>query len=221
MGSDRESLFHKRATQKLGRNKPSKKPYDKVLIVCEGGKTEPQYFTELKDHYELSTANIKISGECNPDPISVVRHGQALYKDELRKPEPFDKVFCVFDRDNYGEKFYEAIKIIDSLKPKDVFKAITSIPCFEVWFILHFGYYSTAFETVGKKTCGMRTVEKLEEFWPEYKKGASGSFKHLFGSLDSAKAMSLKLTKESERHNSSNPITNVHELIEYLQKLKD
>lgn len=220
MGSDRESLFNKRKTQRLERNKPSKSPYDKILIVCEGGKTEPQYFTELKDHYEISTANIRISGDCDPDPMSVVRHGQALYREESRKPEPFDKVFCVFDRDNYGEKFYEAIRFIESLKPKDVFKAVTSIPCFEVWFILHFGYYSTAFETVGKKTCGMRTVEKLEEFWPDYKKGAQGTFEHLLNDIETAKAMSLKLAKESARQNSTNPLTDVHELVAYLQKVK-
>ena len=45
MGSD--DLFHKRKakqTRDLKRKKDKRAPYDKVLIVCEGGKTEPNYF---------------------------------------------------------------------------------------------------------------------------------------------------------------------------------
>lgn len=220
MGSDKENLFHKRKAQNLERKKPSKKPYEKILIVCEGEKTEPYYFEELKDHYEIDTANIRISGECGSDPISVVRHGQDLYREELKKTEPFDKVFCVFDRDNYGEKFYEAVRLTESLKPNNVFQAITSIPCFEVWFILHFDYFSTAFETVGKKTCGMRTVSELEKYWPEYKKGCNGSFDHVFENIERAKALSLRLHNDSKRSGSTNPLTNVHILVEYLQKVK-
>ena len=220
MGADKENLFHKRKAKSLERKKASKMPYEKILIVCEGQKTEPYYFEELKDFYEIDTANIRISGECGSDPVSVVRHGQNLYKEELQKSEPFDKVFCVFDRDNYGEKFYEAIRITESLKPNNVFKAITSIPCFEVWFILHFNYFSTALETIGKKTCGMRTITELEKYWPAYTKGCSGSFEHVRDHIERAKALSSRLLAESKKSGSTNPLTNVHELVEYLQNVK-
>ena len=49
MGND--NLFHKRKERKaesLRRRRAQKSPYDVVLIVCEGGKTEPNYFAELK-----------------------------------------------------------------------------------------------------------------------------------------------------------------------------
>ena len=45
MGS--EDLFHKRkakAADSLKRRKAKRSSYDKVLIVCEGEKTEPNYF---------------------------------------------------------------------------------------------------------------------------------------------------------------------------------
>lgn len=45
--------------------KNPREPYDVVLIVCEGSKTEPAYFTALKNELRLSSANISIFGkEC-------------------------------------------------------------------------------------------------------------------------------------------------------------
>ena len=54
MGTD--NLFHKRkakAAIDTQRRKSNRESYDKVLIVCEGDKTEPLYFSELIDHYEI------------------------------------------------------------------------------------------------------------------------------------------------------------------------
>ncbi len=52
---------HGHGATDLKRRGPKKQPYDRVLIVCEGAKTEPTYFRELCDHYQLSTANIETS----------------------------------------------------------------------------------------------------------------------------------------------------------------
>ena len=63
MGSD--DLFRKkkeRKTASLLRAKAKLSPYDVVLIVCEGEKTEPNYFEELKDAFRLNNANVKICG---------------------------------------------------------------------------------------------------------------------------------------------------------------
>jgi len=56
MGS--ENLFHKRkakAADRLERRKAKRASYDKVIIVCEGEKTEPNYFNELIDFYEINS----------------------------------------------------------------------------------------------------------------------------------------------------------------------
>lgn len=217
MGTD--NLFHKRKAKKLERQKPTRKLYEKVLIVCEGSKTEPNYFNELKDHYEIDTANIRISGECGSDPISVVRHGEELFREAARTSEPFDKVYCVFDRDNHAN-FDEAITLLNSLRPANTFKEITSTPCFELWFILHFVYTSVPLESVGLKSCGARTLEELEKYWPNYAKGVNGSFNYLLEQLETAKAFGARLLVESERTGSINPLTKVHELVSYLQQIK-
>lgn len=40
--------------RKLEREDAQRKSYDRVLIVCEGKKTEPQYFKDIRQFYQLS-----------------------------------------------------------------------------------------------------------------------------------------------------------------------
>jgi len=62
MGSD--DLHHKRKARNarsFKRKRAKRAPYDMVLIVCEGEKTEPNYFRALVDDLQLNTANIVIA----------------------------------------------------------------------------------------------------------------------------------------------------------------
>lgn len=223
MGSDRESLHTKRKAKQakdVQRAQASRRRYDKVLIVSEGSKTEPNYFTEIKCHYEIATANIKISGECGSDPVSVVNHGIELYKQEIEKrKEPYDRVYCVFDRDKHPN-FDEAKLLINRLTPRDTYYAITSVPSFEVWLLLHFKYSSAPFTATPKKSSGDLVMDKLKRHWPNYKKGQLGAFNHLFNMLDGAETSALRLNAESKSRGGDNPTTNVHELVNYLKYIK-
>ena len=72
MGS--EDLHHKRkakAERELSRRKSKRSSYEKVLIVCEGEKTEPNYFNEQVNHYKLNSANVAVDGKCGSSPKSV------------------------------------------------------------------------------------------------------------------------------------------------------
>lgn len=83
MGTD--NLHHKRKTRReseLSRKAGKRAPYSKVLIVTEGSKTEPLYFTKLRQHYRINKANMTIDGHGGSDPLSVVRHGRELYEQE-------------------------------------------------------------------------------------------------------------------------------------------
>lgn len=64
----------------LRRRKPARAPYAKVLIVCEGEKTEPLYFNGLRDHYRLNSTNVEVTGECGPDPLAVFNHAKLRYQ---------------------------------------------------------------------------------------------------------------------------------------------
>ena len=83
-----DQLFKKRKAKKaaeLARQQAKRESYDKVLIVCEGTKTEPNYLNEIKDELKLSTANISIAPSPGSDPVSVVVHAESLVKQQARQ----------------------------------------------------------------------------------------------------------------------------------------
>jgi len=221
MGSD--DLHHKRKakqTKDLERRKAIRRRYDKVLIVCEGSKTEPLYFEELKDHYELDTANIKISGKCGSDPMSVLTHGEELYQQEIDDcNEPFDRVYCVFDKDTH-HSYNQALNRIKHLKPLDTFFATNSVPCFEVWLLLHFRYSGAPIVASGNKSAGDRALDELTRYLPNYKKGNSGTFIELLDKLPLAKTHAERLNLQCQASGTDNPTTLILDLVHYLQNLK-
>jgi hypothetical protein len=103
-----DQLFHRRKAKKvaaLRREAQKREPYDVVLIVCEGGKTEPNYLKELRDAFKLSTANIRIAGdECGSSPRSVVNFALTEY----RREKKYNRIFCVFDRDRHPNCLYQS-----------------------------------------------------------------------------------------------------------------
>jgi len=62
-----EDLFHKRKAktqQATARRKAKRKPYDHVLIVCEGEKTEPFYFDEMRVYLRKKKTELEIMTAC-------------------------------------------------------------------------------------------------------------------------------------------------------------
>ena len=224
MGTD--NLHHQRKaklTVDVRRRKPLRDVYDKVLIVCEGEKTEPLYFTEIKDYYEINSANIRITGECGSDPVSIVNHAIQLYQDEKKGGDLFDRVYCLFDQDSYHlppNKFQQALDKITGVKPKNTFFAITSVPCFEYWFLLHFTFTTAPFSSSGGVSAGKAVFQKLKHYWPEYTKTREGAFATRLPELEFAKTNAVLSLAEANKNHTDNPSTHIHELVEYLETIK-
>lgn len=224
MGSD--DLFRKRKakTAELSRRKAYRAPYDKVLIVCEGSKTEPLYFQELIDHYEIDTANVRVSGDCGSDPVSVVQHGKQLYFEEKQADSgPFDRVYCVIDRDAH-QNYSHAMQMIASAKPGQTFFAANTVPCFEYWLLLHYAYTTKPFMPCGKTSSGAAVLNELKQYWPGYTKGGAGTFAITLNirndELGHAKSNAKRALNAAIANHTDNPSTYVHELVEYLQNIK-
>ena len=79
------------------RSSDQKQTPERILIVCEGKKTEKNYFDRLSRLLELR--NIEVT-HYNSAPISVV-NGAISRKQEEENDFPFDEVWCVFDRDHH------------------------------------------------------------------------------------------------------------------------
>ncbi|MDT8322111.1 MAG: RloB family protein [Xanthomonadales bacterium] len=219
MGSD--DLFHKRKAKRkeaLRKRHYRRARYAKVLIVCEGEKTEPHYFLELRDYYRLNATNIVISGDCGSDPMSVYNAAREQFVTHRNAGDPFDKVYCVFDKDSHAG-YRQALDVIGRAQPKDTWQAITSVPCFEYWILLHYTYTTQAFRAAGRNSGCQQLIRELQNFLPGYEKGRKNLFEELRDQLDFAIANAERALQEARATGTDNPTTLVHVLISYLRSL--
>jgi hypothetical protein len=220
MGSD--DLFHKRKQRlaaSLKRQRARRAPYDRVLIVCEGAKTEPNYLTEVRNTYRLTTANIDICGEeCSSDPLSVVNF--AIKK--FRGDQDYDRVYCVIDRDKHGT-FDAALDKLRQTRLGNgvIFDAIISVPCFEFWLLIHFVYTTRQFCAPGNSSNCELVIRELDRrgLLPGYRKGALDIFSLTKDRLPTAIKNANKLERHNHSASTNSPATNMHQLIEYLISL--
>ncbi|WP_439239066.1 RloB family protein [Lonepinella sp. BR2919] len=220
MGTD--NLHHKRKAKKLKdqqRKQATRKPYDRVLIICEGKKTEPLYFEGLKQEYQLHTANIKITSALGSDPISLINTAKKLYTESKNEGNIFDKVYCVFDKDKHPN-YDNAVNIIEKLKPNNTFFAITSVPCFEYWLLLHFEMNTKSYSATGKKSIADKVIDDLKKYIPDYEKNNKNIFALTKKDLLIAISNAEKANKMAEETNTDNPSTKVVDLVKYLINLK-
>jgi hypothetical protein len=113
------------------RNVDSREVRERFLIVCEGGKTEPNYFLSFRVPRDV----IEVQGY-GYNTVSLVQ--KAI---DLSQQEEYDQVWCVFDRDSFpAQNFNEAF----SLAKRNKIQIAYSNQAFELWYLLHFNYYDTA-----------------------------------------------------------------------------
>ena len=124
-----------RRSQKSRGNVEVRLPLPRVLIVCEGAKTEPGYFREFRIHPQVRQLDIRGEG----------MNTEALVKESEkidRKDGPFDEVWCVFDRDSFPPDNYD--NAIYKIESKKKYHVAYSNEAFELWFVLHFEFLDAA-----------------------------------------------------------------------------
>lgn len=197
------------------RGQASQSARQTVLIVCEGTKTELNYFKDLRQHYNLQAVHTVdvTSGSSGRNARNILLDAKKRYKISKDKGDPYDHVYCVFDRDDeYGANagFRE---VIAEIKKTKNFYAAYSIPSFEFWLLLHFTYTRQCFES------SQQVFEKLQKHYKTYQKNQIGLFRELEIHLEQAFMHADRCLKEAK--DSDNPSTTVHELVRRLQKLCD
>lgn len=220
MGTD--DLFHKRKARKAEshrREKAKRAPYERVLIVCEGIKTEPNYFHGLCRELGLHPANVVIEDKKSGfDPRGLV----AFSIQTFRKNKDFENVFCVFDKDKHAS-YLAALDRIRSTRLKGAkFYAITSVPCFEVWILLHFTYTTRAFHAAGRDSDCERVIDELDKKGrlPGYEKGSKDIFNVLRDKIETAIKNASQLEEFHKTSGTDNPSTKVHQLVHHLKSLQ-
>ena len=218
MGSDD---LHKKIKAKTLKQKQRKigtrKPYDRVLIVCEGAKTEPLYFKALREEYKLHTANIEVCNSPGADPMTIIKHAKARYKEAKREGNSFDRVYCVFDKDQHAT-YQSAIKELENSQPKNIFFAITSVPCFEYWILLHFTYTTKPYYPTDCKSVADNLIDDLKQYIPQYEKNTD-VFDIIKNNTSFAISNAKKVNMSAQKTYTDNPSTKVVDLVEYLINL--
>lgn len=149
-----------RRFKSLSRKIGTKDPKPKIVIYCEGRRTEPDYFNAMKRFFRSVVMDIEII-EAAGVPMTIARTAseaaQAAKKRNRRQSyEDRDEFWAVFDCDDHP-KVKQAITCCQRANVGVAY----SNPCFELWLILHFEDYD--------RPDDRRAVQrKLNELCPDY-----------------------------------------------------
>ena len=106
------------------------------LIVCEGEKTEPDYFKAFR----MTAATIKAVGQAM-NTMTLVNKAISIREADQKRKRVYDQCWVVFDKDNFPAKdFNQAIQLAE----KNGFRVAYSNQAFEYWFLLHYNLYTGA-----------------------------------------------------------------------------
>ncbi len=196
-----------RSRTRAHRSRRSPKP--RILVLCEGQKTERIYFGALKVEMRLSSVSVQ--------PPSKVRGLRGLTKaaDEARLNDPgLDEIWCVLDHDGREEEvrqFRVWHERASKRRGGPRIEAVISDPCFEYWLLLHFEYTTRPFDNVGG--CE-QAVRLLRRHVNDYRKGDRRFFESLRGLRDTAIANAEKAARAGP-----SPGTDIGRLVQRLREL--
>ena len=175
----------------------------KILIVCEGARTEPSYFKSFRVHQDCEIVG------AGSNTVSVVKH--AL---KMMKKEPYREVWCVFDRDSFPKT---RVKTALQLAAQNKIKTAFSNESFELWYVLHFQYLDT--QITRADYC-----QKLNNLLGQkYEKNDALMYKKLLENqrmaIANAKKLEGRVLPAGNCNVDSYPYTTVYKLVERLNKI--
>ncbi len=197
------------------RGQAKQPPYDRILIVCEGEKTEPNYFEEIKHELRLPTAAVAVvRGDRRTEPLQIVTRAE----DKFKEGRAFEQVYVIFDRDEH-RTYLDAIARCEALKLRNDegrivdFTPIVSVPLFELWLLLHF-------EHVENFAARQDLVKRLERYIQGYDKGMHGTYAVTRERLEQARNRAGRLRNRFTSASGEDPWTNVDLIVDRLTKLR-
>lgn len=182
-------------------------PRTRFLIVCEGLKTEPNYFRAFPLAHD-SVVDVHGIGD---NTLSLVKC--AL---EISKKRHYDQVWCVFDRDSFPAQNFNAA--LEFARQNNI-RVAYSNEAFELWYILHFFYLDTA---VSRHDYCHR-LSQPDCLGHKYEKNSPDIYDELIRRQPAAIRNAKKLLEQYSPQNPVNdkPSTTVHLLVEQLNQLYD
>ena len=126
--------------KRFARSSVKRKPREiKVffLIVCEGKKTEPNYFAKFEGKF----GNIIFEIDCEGKGYNTLKVVEEAIRIRDKNPNKYNRVWTVFDKDSFSDNDFNSA--IQKAKANHIGCAWSN-EAFELWYILHFQYRNTA-----------------------------------------------------------------------------
>jgi len=126
--SKQQKKDHRKAS--LTRRQGVREIKQSFLIVCEGEKTEPDYFKAFR----MTAATVKALGQAM-NTMALVNKAISIREADHQKKREYDQCWVVFDKDDFpAQDFNQAIQLAE----KNGFRVAYSNQAFEYWFLLHY-----------------------------------------------------------------------------------
>ena len=191
----------------------------KVIIACEGSKTERGYFEEIRKSMRLPTLHIFVVHPNATDPRSIVR-AAIEYRRERKADKTWtagDEAWAVFDGDEH--MLSNPANWNDALQTarNNQIQLAVSNPSFEFWYLLHYqehGGNLSRQDALRLLRRHIENYEKADKLWPVPLEPLTAE------AIQRAKQLARRAEADGLKPHS-NPCTGVCELVESLLKLAE
>jgi len=219
--SKQRHVLKRRRYRSFDRSVDTRDVYKEILIVCEGKKTEPNYFTGLAAYLRvLGVRALQLQAKSTPKEISRV-----AFEELSKNPDDYQAVFCVYDVDHDSKPMMasaaDAAQFIKKRPkfPEVVFMAIPSTPCFEIWLLLHFVKSDKPYQKTAAMAAQYQLLRDLKAHLPKYEKGRPDIFEYVRQCAPDGLATALANAKWLCAR-TKNPYTLIHEVVGYISERK-
>lgn len=181
----------------------------KILIVCEGEKTEPNYFKAFR----IPTKKVKVI------PAGMVHDRVVEEAIRLKGELQAEIAWAVFDSDdNNDPKIKQNIQRAFEIAANNNINIAFSNEAFELWYILHYDYLDSGISR--NDYCTILTKKRING--NKYEKNDPTMYDFLLDKQSTAIRNSKRLFEQcvnKQNYYREKPITSVFELVEELNKL--
>jgi hypothetical protein len=199
------------ARRNVGRREPRKR----VVVICEGEKTEPTYLRLLNIRTREALIELEIVDEPATNPKKLVERAcslnRAAAKEQRRTKDPnarIDEIWCVFDVDEHVLLREACQQALDNRV-----RLAVSNPSIEVWFLLHF-------QDQWAHIHRHEALRVLRDHLPRYDKGFV-DVEDLLGRFDAARSRAQRLDVKHQGDGTqfpdNNPSSDLWKLVQSLK----
>jgi RloB-like protein len=196
--------------RKPARRPAFRDPKPVILIVCEGVRTEPDYFKGFAKAFRNPRIEVRIAPE-HGVPLTLVTNAkdhkhraESAARKEGDQNLAYDSVWCVFDVDEHPN-----IPDARQMARDNRIELAISNPCFELWLLIHF-----------RDSPGLRdrtaTQRMLLKHVPGYKKGVDFAF--FSEGYRDAVSRAERLDRVAQGDPERNPTTGVYRLTRMIEE---